>query len=61
VFPDPAGADGGAVPALEVDRVTVPLWYWLKIAEYVADVEKVREQYEAWREVYGMEAGAGKL
>jgi hypothetical protein len=39
--------------------VTVPLWYWLKIAEYVADVEKVREQYEAWREVYGMGAGKG--
>jgi hypothetical protein len=52
-FPDPVGEDGSAVPALEGDRVTVPLWYWLKITEYVVDVGKVREQYEAWRELYG--------
>jgi hypothetical protein len=53
LFPDPVGPDGAAVPVLEGDRVTVPLWYWLKIAEYAADVEKVREQYGAWREVNG--------
>jgi hypothetical protein len=30
----------------------VPLRYWVLIAEYVADVEKAREMYEAWREVF---------
>jgi hypothetical protein len=36
----------------EAGTVTVPLAYWLKIAEYVVDVERVRETYEGWREVY---------
>jgi hypothetical protein len=52
-FPDPLGEDGKAVPVLEGGTVAVPLWYWKKITEYVVDVEKVREQYEAWRAVYG--------
>jgi hypothetical protein len=52
-FPDPFGADGEAIPVLEGEEVTLPLWYWKKITEYVVDVEKVREQYKAWREVYG--------
>jgi hypothetical protein len=60
-FPDPFGADGEAIPVLEGEAVTVPLWYWRKIAEYAADVEKAREQYEAWREVYGPSPGAGEL
>jgi hypothetical protein len=47
------GADGEAVPVLEGDAVRVPLWYWRKIAEYAVDVERAREVYEAWREVYG--------
>jgi hypothetical protein len=51
-FPDPLGPDGRPVPALEGDAVKIPLWYWLKITEYVVDAEKVREQYEAWRRVY---------
>jgi hypothetical protein len=32
--------------------VILPLWYWLKIAEYAVDVEKVREQYQEWKPVY---------
>ena len=56
-FPDPLGEDGKAVPVLEGEAVTVPLWYWKKITEYVVDVEKAREQYEAWREVYGVSPG----
>jgi hypothetical protein len=30
----------------------VPLAYWLKVTEYVVDVEKARETYEGWKEVY---------
>jgi hypothetical protein len=53
------GEDGAAVPVLEGEVVRVPLWYWKKIAEYVVDVERAREVYEAWREVYGPPPGAG--
>jgi hypothetical protein len=53
LFPDPIGADGKAVPVLEGEEVTLPLWYWKRIAEYAVDMERAREQYEAWREVYG--------
>jgi hypothetical protein len=59
-FPDPLGEDGKAIPALEGEEVRVPLWYWIKIAEYAADVEKVREQYRAWREVYGVSPETGE-
>jgi hypothetical protein len=51
-FPDPIGADGEAIPVLEGDTVRVPLQYRRKIAEYAVDVERAREVYEAWREVY---------
>jgi hypothetical protein len=57
VFPDPLGPDGRPVPVLEGEAVKIPLWYWLKITEYVVDAEKVREQYEAWRRVYFEEGG----
>jgi len=52
VFPDPLGADGNNIPVREGDTVKVPLWYWLKITEYVVEIEKTKEMYEAWREVY---------
>jgi hypothetical protein len=29
--------------------VRMPLWYWLRIAGYAVDVERVRREYEAWR------------
>jgi hypothetical protein len=51
-FPDPLKEDGSAVPVLEGDTVKLPLWYWIAITEYVVDVEKVREMYEAWKSVY---------
>jgi hypothetical protein len=31
------------IKGLEGDRVTMPLWYCLKIPEYVVDVEKIQE------------------
>jgi hypothetical protein len=52
VFPDPLGPDGKAVPALEGDVVSMPLAYWLKIAEYQINVERLRQEYEAWLEVW---------
>jgi len=51
-FPSPLDADGKPIPALDGQSVTVPLWYWIKITEYVVDVEKVREIYEAWKKIY---------
>jgi hypothetical protein len=54
-FPDPFRPDGSPVPVLEGETVKVPVDYWKRIVEYVIDVEKVREQYEAWKAVYGAE------
>ena len=51
-FPDPLDADGKPIPAHVGENVVVPLWYWIKIAEYVIEVEKTREVYEAWRTIY---------
>ena len=51
-FPDPLDADGKPIQVLADGQVVIPAWYWIKIAEYVVDVEKVREIYEAWRGVY---------
>jgi hypothetical protein len=39
---------------LRGETVKVPLRYWIKITEYVIDVEKTRETYEARRAVYGI-------
>jgi len=51
-FPDPFDENGNAIPQLDKGKVTVPQWYWTKITEYVVDVEKVREMYDAWRKIY---------
>jgi hypothetical protein len=51
-FPDPLDAGGKAIPVQAGGNVQVPLWYWIKITEYVIEVEKAREMYEAWRSVY---------
>ena len=51
-FPDPLDAEGNAIPVLDGQSVVVPLWYWVKVTEYVIEVEKCREIYEAWREIY---------
>ena len=54
-FPDPLGADGKPIPILVEQNVIIPLFYWRKITEYVIEVEKTREVYEAWREIYLIE------
>ena len=51
-FPDPLDAVGKPIPVLEGQIVAIPIWYWIKITEYVIDVEKTREVYEAWRDIY---------
>ena len=51
-FPDPLDAEGKPIPVLADGNVTVPLWYWTKIAEYAVDVEKVRGIYKAWQKIY---------
>jgi hypothetical protein len=51
-FPDPLDAEGKAVPVLEGETVRVPLRYWIKITEYVIEVEKAREMYNSWRSIY---------
>jgi len=51
-FPDPIDGEGKPIPILTGQDVMVPLWYWKKIAEYVIEVEKTREVYEAWRNIY---------
>ena len=51
-FPDPLDAEGKPIPVQIGDNVVVPFWYWIKIAEYVIEVEKVREIYEAWQAIY---------
>lgn len=53
-FPDPFDAEGKAIPVQAGQNVVVPLWYWIKITEYVVEVEKTREVYEAWQSIYGM-------
>lgn len=49
VFPDPTGfvdysEDG--------ERVILATEYWVRIAEYAIDVQAVRQQYDAFREIY---------
>jgi hypothetical protein len=51
-FPDPIGGDGKAIPSRDDGTVIIPDWYWIKIVEYVVEVEKVREIYESWQEIY---------
>ena len=51
-FPDPFDADGRPIPRLEGGSVVVPQFYWIWITEYVIEVEKTREMYEAWKDVY---------
>lgn len=46
VFPSPFDQNGNAIVKLEGDTVTMPLWYWLKITEYVIDVESNKELQE---------------
>jgi hypothetical protein len=56
-FPDPIAPDGHTIPVLQLDTVLIPEWYWIKIVEYVVDVEKVRKMYESWQEIYTGEDG----
>lgn len=51
-FPDPLDEAGKPIPVLYGETVKVPLWYWTKIAEYVVEVEKLREMYAGWQSVY---------
>jgi len=51
-FPDPLDAEGKPIPVLDGQKVVIPLWYWIKITEYAVDVEKAREMYEAWKNIY---------
>jgi hypothetical protein len=51
LFPDPF-KDGVAIPVLEGETVRVPLYYWKQITEYVIEVQKAKEQYDAWRLIY---------
>lgn len=46
-FPQPFDENGKAIVTLENNEtVTMPLWYWLKITEYVIDVEANKELQE---------------
>ena len=39
-FPNPVDENGNNIVTLEVDgSVKMPLWYWLRITDYVIDVE----------------------
>ncbi|MDR1253132.1 MAG: hypothetical protein LBK62_13380 [Treponema sp.] len=51
-FPDPIGGDGKVIPVLDGETVKLPLWYWIRITEYVVEVQKVQEIYEGWKGVY---------
>lgn len=43
-FPNPYDKDGKPIVTLETDgSVKMPLWYWLKITDYVIDVEANKE------------------
>jgi hypothetical protein len=48
-FPDPLDGEGNTIPVLEGGIVRIPLWYWLRITEYTVDVERVRQEYKAWK------------
>jgi hypothetical protein len=37
----------------ETETVSMPLWYWQKIAEYKIDVDAVEEQWRRLREIGG--------
>lgn len=46
-FPSPYDDEGKPVVSLQTDgTVVMPLWYWLKITEYVIDVEANKELQE---------------
>ena len=45
VFPDPEPV------ALDGEIVTMPLWYFLKIAEYKADVDAIQKTLEEMRKL----------
>ena len=45
VFPDPDPV------TLEGETVSMPLWYYIKIAEYKADVDKIELYFEKLREL----------
>lgn len=42
-FPAPYDENGNAIVQFDGETVTMPLWYWLKITEYVIDVETNKE------------------
>lgn len=42
-FPNPYDENGNAIVSLDGETVSMPLWYWLKITEYVIDVETNKE------------------
>lgn len=42
-FPSPYDENGNAIVTINNDAVSMPLWYWLKITEYVIDVETNKE------------------
>lgn len=46
-FPDPEPV------TLDGETVTMPLWYYIKIAEYKADVDKIEEYLQRLRELDG--------
>jgi hypothetical protein len=52
LFPDPLDQEGKPIPIQEGKNIIVPLWYWIKITEYVIEVEKTREIYNSWQEIY---------
>ena len=46
-FPSPYDDEGNPVVLLQTDgTVAMPLWYWLRITEYVIDVEANKELQE---------------
>lgn len=42
-FPNPYDENGNAIVTINGEVVSMPLWYWLKITEYVIDVETNEE------------------
>lgn len=42
-FPDPYDENGNAIVQFDGETVSMPLWYWIKISEYVIDVETNKE------------------
>ena len=42
-FPNPFDENGNAIVSLNGETVSMPLWYWIKITEYVIDVETNKE------------------